>query len=933
MLDGTADGFLAASLDTVEGAFAPAPTTSAFASAATSLLERPEALPGEAPHVESWDLESFGVDSSVDHSFAPPVAPVDDVVVEDEVADEVVDEVEVVEDEKVDEVVGEDELVDDVVTDETIVDVVADEALVEDEGTDESVADESAEVVDLVESADDIDEATDVADDVAGVELVTDVEVVEDAPLPVSDLVEFDAPEGEALDLPAPSGEAFEFAAPESEALDLPAPSGEAFEFAAPEGEVVARDVTETDADESLDFDAPAGDAAPLNYVALVPKWDPNDFVAPGGSGAPELFEPSDETDDAPLALGELGDEWMSFEALAGEPIDVEAEAVEDVPVDEDEHQAEVIELPVAGHDDENNVELADGPLPLPTPVEVVVDETFAESVPANEDDEPTDALPLPTPALVDEDEIEAVESVEDEPLHVEAPALVADDVDVANEHVEDEPLHVEAPELLADDEDEFTSDIPFVAPLAAEVPALLVESPESSVQDDVDDTPLVALHEIPAVVPLLAEDEDEEIVDEVVEETPAPVLPPAEQLEVDPWEPPLSSFEAVAPTEPFVVADESDSDSVVMPAAAAFDRVGLPIYGDAHDDRTFAPSVGEFPPLEGEGAAPEHDEYDDFDSQYRAPMPPLNSSMSSKFKAESARDFAPEVSAFGFGDVVAPSEEPSEIHYPEPSQYQPGDVENGYVLNENYHWVPAAPPVSVGKMPAMWLDDPMVAGQRRYWDGEQWTEAIAQADSSVPEHSMSGAQAAPVEAPSRPVRPTKAINSFTAAAGAAGNGGSTPWNSGVGPVATSPMPKRMSSGKAAVLVIAAVIVGVVFVGGIAAVAVPAFFQQRAKQFDAAVMADIENTAHSLRTYVGTTHKFPKTAAQLENQAIPLHLKNGDAVVIFTDGHSGFCIAGYSTSGHYKVQTPKLYDSKKGGLQQDGVKVCQTRWTTTLRLP
>ena len=175
-------------------------------------------------------------------------------------------------------------------------------------------------------------------------------------------------------------------------------------------------------------------------------------------------------------------------------------------------------------------------------------------------------------------------------------------------------------------------------------------------------------------------------------------------------------------------------------------------------------------------------------------------------------------------------------------------------------------------------------------------------------------------------------MNSFTAAASYAGTGGGNTWGGAAAmPVYTSVPPKqKMSGGIKALLIVLSILGGFAIIAVLAAVAVPVFFSQRQKAMDKAVVSEV---SLGMNAYYRSHHKFPKNATQLASTKAPLTLASGDKVFVVTDGKSGFCVAGYSVLGHYTVKSPKLYDSKSGGMQPDGTRTCKTKWNSQILLP
>jgi hypothetical protein len=101
-----------------------------------------------------------------------------------------------------------------------------------------------------------------------------------------------------------------------------------------------------------------------------------------------------------------------------------------------------------------------------------------------------------------------------------------------------------------------------------------------------------------------------------------------------------------------------------------------------------------------------------------------------------------------------------------------------------------------------------------------------------------------------------------------------------------------------------------------------------------AVVSDVLNASMSLESYYSTNNSYPTTKSQVtaSGNAAKVMVSQGDSLVIWTDGVTGYCILGSNPQSQYPATTPKLYDSDKGGLQVDGAK-CSVKYPDTYVLP
>ena len=113
-------------------------------------------------------------------------------------------------------------------------------------------------------------------------------------------------------------------------------------------------------------------------------------------------------------------------------------------------------------------------------------------------------------------------------------------------------------------------------------------------------------------------------------------------------------------------------------------------------------------------------------------------------------------------------------------------------------------------------------------------------------------------------------------------------------------------------------LVVIIIIGILAAIAIPVFFRQRDKGYDAQARADLRNIATAEETYLST---FPAGYAACDSTAgaagcrtvlanLVWKPSSNASTAVGVDGAIGYCAVSKTTSGTYFV-----YDSQAGGLQ------------------
>lgn len=112
-------------------------------------------------------------------------------------------------------------------------------------------------------------------------------------------------------------------------------------------------------------------------------------------------------------------------------------------------------------------------------------------------------------------------------------------------------------------------------------------------------------------------------------------------------------------------------------------------------------------------------------------------------------------------------------------------------------------------------------------------------------------------------------------------------------------------------------LVVIIIIGILAAIAIPVFFNQREKAFDAAMKSDIHTLAQFEESYLVDADTYG-TVAQLQAASYDPRASKNVTVTVTIQGGLGYCLA----ATHPGATTTWFYDSRAGGLQAKGTVAC-----------
>ncbi len=112
-------------------------------------------------------------------------------------------------------------------------------------------------------------------------------------------------------------------------------------------------------------------------------------------------------------------------------------------------------------------------------------------------------------------------------------------------------------------------------------------------------------------------------------------------------------------------------------------------------------------------------------------------------------------------------------------------------------------------------------------------------------------------------------------------------------------------------------LVVIIIIGILAAIAIPVFFNQREKGFDAAMKSDIHTLAQFEESYLVDADNYA-TVAQLQATNYDPRASKNVTVPFTVQGALGYCLA----ASHPGSTTTWYYDSQAGGLQDKGTAGC-----------
>jgi len=105
-------------------------------------------------------------------------------------------------------------------------------------------------------------------------------------------------------------------------------------------------------------------------------------------------------------------------------------------------------------------------------------------------------------------------------------------------------------------------------------------------------------------------------------------------------------------------------------------------------------------------------------------------------------------------------------------------------------------------------------------------------------------------------------------------------------------------------------LVVVIIIGILAAIAIPAFLNQRQRGYQAALTSDVRNAAIEVESSYTSTQSYPADDASYESE---VEVSSADTTIALTSNANGFCLVGDRTD--LGVGTA-VYDSNNGGMQQ-----------------
>jgi prepilin-type N-terminal cleavage/methylation domain-containing protein len=112
-------------------------------------------------------------------------------------------------------------------------------------------------------------------------------------------------------------------------------------------------------------------------------------------------------------------------------------------------------------------------------------------------------------------------------------------------------------------------------------------------------------------------------------------------------------------------------------------------------------------------------------------------------------------------------------------------------------------------------------------------------------------------------------------------------------------------------------LVVIIIIGILAAVAIPVFFSQREKAFDAAMRSDIHTLAQFEEAYLVDEDSYAQFA-ELSGAGYDVRPSTRVSVTVEVVGGVGYCLA----ATHPLSATTWFYDSQAGGLQDKGTPAC-----------
>jgi hypothetical protein len=200
---------------------------------------------------------------------------------------------------------------------------------------------------------------------------------------------------------------------------------------------------------------------------------------------------------------------------------------------------------------------------------------------------------------------------------------------------------------------------------------------------------------------------------------------------------------------------------------------------------------------------------------------------------------------------------------------------------------------------PAGWYVDPDRVETQRYWDGHAWTDDRG------------------------PLYPGAALTSATE--GRPSEAGRTS--------ATSATRHQSWLVIGLVIAVAVLAVGVgVLIALLAVTGRSTHSDVTRKAVDTLVTSDVVNASLSMESYYVANNRYPTSAALAISTAAKIITSPGNTVTITTDGTTGYCIAGWGTDSSYSASSPKVYDSRAGGIQPAG-KGCTQQYDNSFKIP
>lgn len=122
-------------------------------------------------------------------------------------------------------------------------------------------------------------------------------------------------------------------------------------------------------------------------------------------------------------------------------------------------------------------------------------------------------------------------------------------------------------------------------------------------------------------------------------------------------------------------------------------------------------------------------------------------------------------------------------------------------------------------------------------------------------------------------------------------------------------------------------LVVIIIIGILAAIAIPVYFEQRLKAYDAQTKSDMRTSAMHDESYFAAYNAYGSGLATVA-EAGTFHHSGADSIAVVSYGGNGFCLSAYTAPSNHTW----YYDSLYGGLQPGGAP-CPTTYATADGVP